>query len=793
MLVPTLYPAQVGSPYTTLAAPYTTGEATMTVVDATKLPDAPNIVCLAGTVAGEFRYSGKDGNTLFGVVKLPGTPNATWPIGTYAFRGIAAYDLNAIHENMVRTATYVVAASDAPEHIKQQADYVCDGIDDQVEIQAAIDALPATGTRKVILLGSFIKGNAPGISLPSNVTIELNGSITLANGIDADGCIFTNADHAAGNENIQIVGGVGGLLDGNEANQTTGIQCGVIFRKVDGLTVDLKIRGFRTLDMQIAHSCSRVVRNNRLRRQGDELDLVTIDDMSDPTRWSRQPNMTVTRDENYHVIGDASIDVYHSVAGTNRYITFTPATPLDLRDKVLRLWLRIPEESYPYITGSTFRLRLETAKGSYVMRGFTHTWFADKADGFIYHDFPMGPWAEQSAAFVDSDLSEVTAIKLYHYNSQPFHVWYGGLQMYTAPQQGAVSFSFDDGDISQFTGALPILTKYGFPAVAAIIPSRCFGSGTSHLTWDHVKVLQSLGWDIAQHSYAHTDYSTLTIPEIRDDINKSTHAMLRNGIRASGEFVFPWGSVQISDEFYATLRKYFHLMRRTAGGVNAIPTDPHYGRYIATDNTFRSASLAAVKAKALYAAKSGGWLDLYLHTVKDGGDVTPAEFDEFCAYLYDFGVPVKTWSQIAKSPQNTEFYPTGYIAPGETRSVTGSLSAGAANEIAFAWQNPEPCDILIKRVVINITAAGGTAGATITVGSADDPAGTNLGAEFFVGLDANAVTLNDSMVAADGGAQTKWVPLADSSSATGAWIVGKILNEAAASLAGTYYIEYVGA
>ncbi len=152
-----LYPAQVGSPYTTLAAPYTTGEATMTVVDATKLPDAPNIVCLAGSVAGEFRYSGKDGNTLLGVVKLPGTPNTIWPVGTYAFRGIAAYDLNAIHENMVRTATYVVAASDAPAHVKRQADYVCDGIDDQVEIQAAINALPAGRNvlQTVTLVGTF--------------------------------------------------------------------------------------------------------------------------------------------------------------------------------------------------------------------------------------------------------------------------------------------------------------------------------------------------------------------------------------------------------------------------------------------------------------------------------------------------------------------------------------------------------------------------------------------------------------------------------------------------------------
>ena len=40
----------------------------------------------------------------------------------------------------VRTAAKLVAASDAPLGVKLQADYVCDGIDDWVEIQAAIDS-----------------------------------------------------------------------------------------------------------------------------------------------------------------------------------------------------------------------------------------------------------------------------------------------------------------------------------------------------------------------------------------------------------------------------------------------------------------------------------------------------------------------------------------------------------------------------------------------------------------------------------------------------------------------------
>jgi hypothetical protein len=69
---------------------------------------------------------------------------------------------------VARTATYVVAASDAPAHVKKQADYVCDGTDDQVEIQAAIDALPTgggivhltTGNYTLDVAGTFYVGHS---------------------------------------------------------------------------------------------------------------------------------------------------------------------------------------------------------------------------------------------------------------------------------------------------------------------------------------------------------------------------------------------------------------------------------------------------------------------------------------------------------------------------------------------------------------------------------------------------------------------------------------------------------
>lgn len=134
----------------------------------------------------------------------------------------------------------------------------------------------------------------------------------------------------------------------------------------------------------------------------------------------------------------------------------------------------------------------------------------------------------------------------------------------------------------------------------------------------------------------------------------------------------------------------------------------------------------------------------------------------------------------------------GYLAPAEVRTSCGSLTAGVANAICFAWHNPETQDILIKKVVVEVTTAGGTPGSHLDVGIADDAAGTNRGVEFFDDLDLNAQQINDSWVGGDGGTQTKYVFCQDNASGTDGWVVGQILDANAGALVGKYYIEYVG-
>lgn len=70
--------------------------------------------------------------------------------------------------------TVLVAASDAPGHVKRAARFVCDGVADDVQIQAAIDSLPAGGG-DVELAGSTFNTTATILLDEGSKRIRLSG------------------------------------------------------------------------------------------------------------------------------------------------------------------------------------------------------------------------------------------------------------------------------------------------------------------------------------------------------------------------------------------------------------------------------------------------------------------------------------------------------------------------------------------------------------------------------------------------------------------------------------------
>ncbi len=70
--------------------------------------------------------------------------------------------------------TYLVAASDAPLGTKRRADYHCTGTADDVEINAALDALTSDGGRVELSVGTF--NIAAPITLPDRGELVGDGT-----------------------------------------------------------------------------------------------------------------------------------------------------------------------------------------------------------------------------------------------------------------------------------------------------------------------------------------------------------------------------------------------------------------------------------------------------------------------------------------------------------------------------------------------------------------------------------------------------------------------------------------
>jgi parallel beta-helix repeat protein len=168
----------------------------------------------------------------------------------------------------VRSTTKVVAASDSID--KSRADYVCDGTDDQAEINAAITALGATGGTVLLLEGTYsITGR---INLASNVTLMGQGAGTvlrIPNGFNADlNVIYGYQISRAKVTRLRV--------DGNRANQTAGYMDGVLLDHCTNCeVVGCRFENLRHYGVHLVVSAQCVIASNICVNNGSAIQLET--------------------------------------------------------------------------------------------------------------------------------------------------------------------------------------------------------------------------------------------------------------------------------------------------------------------------------------------------------------------------------------------------------------------------------------------------------------------------------------------------------------------------------------
>ena len=106
--------------------------------------------------------------------------------------------------------------------------------------------------------------------------------------------------------------------------------------------------------------------------------------------------------------------------------------------------------------------------------------------------------------------------------------------------------TFDDGRPDQYTYAFPILKRYGFVATFFIVPGRI---GTSrHMTACQLREVAAAGNELADHTWSHSDLTTLTSAQARSMIRAAADAIESLvGVRPD-TLAYPYGRYDASAE-----------------------------------------------------------------------------------------------------------------------------------------------------------------------------------------------------------------------------------------------------
>lgn len=101
-----------------------------------------------------------------------------------------------IQNNIVRSATIVIAASDSTDTLKDQADFVCDGTADNVEIQGAIDTVAGYGGGSIFITkGTYVSTS---LVMKDNVRLIIDSGTSGISYSVADGISCVVEDYATG-------------------------------------------------------------------------------------------------------------------------------------------------------------------------------------------------------------------------------------------------------------------------------------------------------------------------------------------------------------------------------------------------------------------------------------------------------------------------------------------------------------------------------------------------------------------------------------------------------------------
>ena len=254
-----------------------------------------------------------------------------------------------------------------------------------------------------------------------------------------------------------------------------------------------------------------------------------------------------------------------------------------------------------------------------------------------------------------------------------------------AASEAMVSIRLDDGLMSQYQYAAPILAKYNFPATAYVFTNPLQeGNWIGYMTWKEVAALQSVyGWEIGNHTMSHPNMTTLTDSQLTKELTQSQSILSQHGISARS-FAPPFGAY--NNKTLGQTNRYFENNNWADYGFNSYPYND-FG--IIVQEGQGTTSVDTIKQWIDQAVAEKKWLVLLFHEIVESNpgtyDYTKANFEAVVDYLKAKNVKVLKISDAVKlsggnlvSNSSFETLSSGWAA-GWTRSETAHIKLDTGN------------------------------------------------------------------------------------------------------------------
>jgi len=213
--------------------------------------------------------------------------------------------------------------------------------------------------------------------------------------------------------------------------------------------------------------------------------------------------------------------------------------------------------------------------------------------------------------------------------------------------KGIVSLNFDDGFLSAYTNATPILTSAGLKATYYIIQDETTAGDPSYMTLAQVKTLYAAGNEIGSHSKTHDDMTTMPAILLATQTTGTKTWFTNNGMPKVTTFAYPYGAYDDTVET-AVKNAGFVAARSAFGGFNDKGTNKYEFKTFIVQNTTTAAD---IQAQIDYATQNKMWLILLFHevitnTTGNQYSNTPAIIQSTANYLKSKSISVMTNDQV---------------------------------------------------------------------------------------------------------------------------------------------------